>query len=195
MDAELMVLGFISLLLTFGQNYFSRICISLKYANTMLPCELRPLHATIGGEEEAVEPEGHRRRLLWQSQQRRFLSSEPAGPGCHEGMVPLISVNGLHQLHIFIFFLAVFHVFYSAITMTLGRLKIRAWKVWEQDHLKEQEAMTGTYIYIKSHPSSFVFISFCFSIFAISFIHWKLKIGCLLVQILKDSDSLMRYPL
>lgn len=41
-----------------------------------------------------------------------------------QGYVPLISVNGLHQLHIFIFFLAVFHVFYSAITMTLGRLKV-----------------------------------------------------------------------
>lgn len=38
--------------------------------------------------------------------------------------MPLISVNGLHQLHIFIFFLAVFHVIYSAITMALGRLKV-----------------------------------------------------------------------
>lgn len=38
--------------------------------------------------------------------------------------MPLITVHGLHQLHIFIFFLAVFHVIYSAITMTLGRLKV-----------------------------------------------------------------------
>lgn len=36
----------------------------------------------------------------------------------------MISLNGLHQLHIFIFFLAVFHVVYSAITMMLGRLKV-----------------------------------------------------------------------
>lgn len=42
-----------------------------------------------------------------------------------QGYVPLISVNALHQIHIFIFFLAVFHVFYSAITMMLGRLKVR----------------------------------------------------------------------
>jgi len=36
----------------------------------------------------------------------------------------MVSVNALHQLHIFIFFLAVFHVLYSAVTMTLGRLKV-----------------------------------------------------------------------
>lgn len=42
-----------------------------------------------------------------------------------QGYVPMISVNALHQIHIFIFFLAVFHVFYSAITMMLGRLKVR----------------------------------------------------------------------
>ena len=42
-----------------------------------------------------------------------------------QGKVSLISINALHQLHIFIFFLAVFHVSYSAITMALGRAKVR----------------------------------------------------------------------
>lgn len=37
--------------------------------------------------------------------------------------MPLVSINGLHQLHIFIFFLAIFHVAYSALTMALGRAK------------------------------------------------------------------------
>ncbi|KAI5438502.1 hypothetical protein KIW84_024298 [Lathyrus oleraceus] len=49
------------------------------------------------------------------------------------GHEPLLSVNGLHQLHILIFFLAVFHVLYSAVTMLLGRLKIRGWKTWEEE--------------------------------------------------------------
>jgi hypothetical protein len=44
--------------------------------------------------------------------------------------VSLISINALHQLHIFIFFLAVFHVSYSAITMALGRAKVPyLWKI------------------------------------------------------------------
>lgn len=38
--------------------------------------------------------------------------------------VPLISQSGIHQLHIFIFVLAVFHVLYSVVTMALGRAKV-----------------------------------------------------------------------
>lgn len=41
-----------------------------------------------------------------------------------QGTISLISTEGIHQLHIFIFFLAVFHVVYSAVTMALGRLKV-----------------------------------------------------------------------
>lgn len=60
-----------------------------------------------------------------------------------KGLVPLISVNGLHQLHILVFILAAFHVFYSAITMALGRAKIRGWKNWEEETKSEQYAYTN----------------------------------------------------
>lgn len=68
-----------------------------------------------------------------------------------QGKVPLISLNGLHQLHIFIFFLAIFHVFYGALTMTLGRLKV------------------GIYIYLSiyiwnfPYRKIFVFLKICSS--------------------------------
>ncbi|XVE56294.1 hypothetical protein DITRI_Ditri03aG0227200 [Diplodiscus trichospermus] len=136
---ELMVLGFISLILTFGQSYISRICIPIKLADTMLFCPKRKdstHHEEEAGAAAEKEPAaaavegGHRRLLLFY--QRRFLGGGGKGPGCKPGHVPLISVNGLHQLHIFIFFLAVFHVIYSAITMMLGRLKTRGWKDWEK---------------------------------------------------------------
>ncbi|GLT94546.1 hypothetical protein SLE2022_122820 [Rubroshorea leprosula] len=185
---ELMVLGFISLLLTFGQSYISRICIPVKLADTMLFCpkrvahqEITPLHEppsigdheppSIGNHEPpptgkheppSQEDKGaaeHHRRLLWY--EHRFLAGSGGGEaaGCQPGHVPLISVNGLHQLHIFIFFLAAFHVIYSAITMTLGRLKIRGWKEWEQDALKEQEGasrfrLTHEDSFVKNHTSS-----------------------------------------
>ncbi|CAK7345992.1 unnamed protein product [Dovyalis caffra] len=112
---ELMVLGFISLTLTFSQSYIVGICVPLKYANTMLPCAQDSPKEPVGGEEE------HRRRLLWYH--RRFLAGDSASKECQPGYVQPISVEGMHQLHIFIFFLAVFHVVYSAITMMLGRLK------------------------------------------------------------------------
>ncbi|XP_027921305.1 MLO-like protein 8 [Vigna unguiculata] len=124
--AELMILGFLSLLLTFGQSYIVRICIPTDIADKLLPCPLA------GTEEESSSEEEHHRRLL--SYDRRYLSDHAAPYQCKkEGQQPLISVNGLHQLHILIFFLAVLHVFYSAVTMLLGRLKIRGWKAWEEE--------------------------------------------------------------
>lgn len=43
-----------------------------------------------------------------------------------QGKVSLISVHGIHQLHIFVFFLALYHVIFSAMIMTLGRAKVSA---------------------------------------------------------------------
>lgn len=171
--AELMILGFISLTLTFGQNFITQICIAEKYANTMLPCNLKVYHPY--GDEEthgAVEHlkrlifsgEGrfrnnqgdlHRRRVLW-DQARRVLAGASSVKECKKGFVPLISSQGLHQLHIFIFFLAVFHVIYSASTMGLGRMKIRCWKEWERESEKETIASTDPSKYRLTHETSFV---------------------------------------
>lgn len=154
---ELMVLGFISLIMTFGQTYIARICIPVKIAGTMLPCPLpgggdsyESGHETgvAGGTQE------HHRKLLWY--ERRFLAAGSVGAGCKQGHVPLISINGLHQLHIFIFFLALFHVFYSAMTMTLGRLKIRGWKYWERETAHHEEFMNDPSKFRLTHETSFV---------------------------------------
>ncbi|KAF7137215.1 hypothetical protein RHSIM_Rhsim07G0257100 [Rhododendron simsii] len=161
--AELMILGFISLLLTFGQNYIANICISTSLANTMLPCPLSSEthkghngngHNGKGHNEESE----HHRRLLWN--EHRFLSADSSAKGCKTGHVPLISAEGLHQLHIFIFFLAVFHVIYSAITMMLGRLKIRGWKEWERETIDDDGfndptrfRLTKETSFVKEHTS------------------------------------------
>ncbi|XP_030498064.1 MLO-like protein 9 [Cannabis sativa] len=154
---ELMVLGFISLIMTFGQNYIARICVPTHSSVIMLPC---PLSSNDNSYEVGHEPETkggeheHHRKLLWF--ERRYLASGSVGPGCKPGYVPLISLNALHQLHIFIFFLAVFHVIYSAITMALGRLKIRGWKEWEQETDHHQEYMNDPMRFRLTHETSFV---------------------------------------
>lgn len=139
-----MVLGFISLLLTFGQNYIAQICIPIDIADTMLPCPSRA----------EPTPEAHHRRLLWM--ERRILAADGQSKGCKNGYVPLISLHGLHQLHIFIFFLAVFHVIYGAITMLLGRLKIRGWKTWEREAVAENESANDASKFRLTHETSFV---------------------------------------
>ena len=74
-----MVLGFISLLLTFGQNYIARICIPTKVADTMLPCPA--IHGQHGKGHEPEEAE-HHRRLLWNK--HRFLAADSPFAGCKE---------------------------------------------------------------------------------------------------------------
>ncbi|KAM0003229.1 hypothetical protein Hdeb2414_s0293g00859181 [Helianthus debilis subsp. tardiflorus] len=116
--SELMVLGFISLILTFSQYYIAKICIPVDVANTMLPCALK-------------EGKEARQLLLWYEHGRSLAGA--ATSSCKEGSVPIITVDGLHQLHILIFLLAILHVAYSAATMALGRLKTRGWKQWEEE--------------------------------------------------------------
>ncbi|XP_021717759.1 MLO-like protein 9 [Chenopodium quinoa] len=152
--AELMVLGFISLLLTFGQNYIISICIPLELADTMLPCAYKP-KSHKGNQKPAEGNGGHHRRLLWY--EHRMLGGGGAAVGCKEGFVPLISANGLHQLHIFIFFLAVFHVLYSCITMALGRMKIRRWKDWELEAVNSKGSFDSDAAKFRlTHETSFV---------------------------------------
>ncbi|KAL9680238.1 hypothetical protein QQ045_018116 [Rhodiola kirilowii] len=151
--SELMVLGFISLLLTFFQVYIVRICISSEVAKTMLPCANKS--ASEDSDESKKSGDGHRRRLLWHD--HRFLSSEEKVNSCGEGYAPLVSANGLHQLHILLFFLAFFHVLYSAITMMLGRLKIRGWKQWEKETLSDDYEFSNDPARFRlTHETSFV---------------------------------------
>ncbi|GAB2226230.1 hypothetical protein Droror1_Dr00022031 [Drosera rotundifolia] len=124
---ELMVLGFISLLLTFSRNFISSRCVSYKIADSMLPCARNHDHA---------------------------LSSNSCAK---VGKEPLITTEGVDQLHILIFFLAVFHVVCSAITMTLGRLKIRRWKEWESEiSSHDYEKLNDPAKFRLAHETSFV---------------------------------------
>ncbi|KAM0841594.1 hypothetical protein ACQ4PT_058908 [Festuca glaucescens] len=178
---ELMVLGFISLLLVFGQNYIIKICISEEAADTMLPCRLKKTtieaettadhHGAAGvnagvGEGGVHATTGHLSlgghpftAAASFSVPHRMLSGGEANmkTKCPQGKVSLISINALHQLHIFIFFLAVFHVSYSAITMALGRAKIRAWKEWEKEAAgKDYEFSNDPTRFRFTHETSFV---------------------------------------
>ncbi|BFG24917.1 hypothetical protein CerSpe_111910 [Prunus speciosa] len=163
--AELMLLGFISLLLTVGTRYLPKICIPEKYGNTMLPCELESKYKEDGGGKDDGKNRGgggdggddndRRRKLLEFAETmiwRRVLA--PSGgdsSACSEGKVPLISPSGMHQLHIFIFVLAVFHVVYSVITMALAHAKMKKWKAWESETSSLEYQFTND-------PSRFRFI-------------------------------------
>ncbi|KAL5752291.1 hypothetical protein ACOSP7_022474 [Xanthoceras sorbifolium] len=133
--SELMLLGFISLLITVGTQPISKICIPAKAGDFMLPCKKESKEE----EEDRHELGGddHRRKLLlyggdviW----RRGLAPAGGDDYCSKhGKIPLVSQTGIHQLHIFIFVLAVFHILYSVITIGLANAKMRKWKAWEKE--------------------------------------------------------------
>ncbi|XP_074582680.1 MLO-like protein 1 [Curcuma longa] len=128
---ELMLLGFISLLLTVFQHAIQNLCIPKSWALHMLPCKRRKGHHRPG--------EGHHHVELsteFLHAGRRFLAEELSHCAL-ENKVPLLSLEAIHQLHIFIFVLAVTHVTFSAFTVLLGGAKIHEWKHWEETIQKE----------------------------------------------------------
>ncbi|CDP06724.1 unnamed protein product [Coffea canephora] len=132
--SELMLLGFMSLLLTIGQGPISEICISKSLGNTWHPCNKKQEHSRhdIDADKEAS---GHRRLLAFPESsygQRRVLAAAGYDKSLL-GKVPFVSSDGIHQLHIFIFVLAVFHVLYCITTYALGTAKMRMWKAWEME--------------------------------------------------------------
>ncbi|VFQ94727.1 unnamed protein product [Cuscuta campestris] len=136
MKEELMLLGFISLLLTATSSIISNICIPSKYYESeFAPCKKSDI------EEEKQNNDFKERKILMDlilhHPKRRMLSSlnQNTCPETHE---PFLSYEGLEQLHRFIFVMAITHIFYSCLTMLLAIIKIHTWRVWEDEAHKDQ---------------------------------------------------------
>ncbi|XP_062179864.1 MLO-like protein 1 [Phragmites australis] len=132
---ELMLLGFISLLLTVFQGIIQRTCIPSGWTNHMLPCQRLDEKASEVGatKEHFVAAE-----VLGRIGRRLLSEGGAAAEHCQKkGKVPLLSLEAIHQLHIFIFVLAITHVIFSVTTMILGGAKIHQCKQWEDKIQKE----------------------------------------------------------
>ncbi|KAL5655055.1 hypothetical protein ACJX0J_034374, partial [Zea mays] len=130
---ELMLLGFISLLLTVFQGMIQKTCIPEDWTFDMLPCK-KPDEAAAIAKASFVDVGTTLGRIG-----RRLLAEEVDGAEhCHsKGKVPLLSLEATHQLHIFIFVMAITHVIFSVTTMLLGSAQIRQWKQWEDEIQKD----------------------------------------------------------
>uniref|UniRef100_A0A0D9ZL99 MLO-like protein n=1 Tax=Oryza glumipatula TaxID=40148 RepID=A0A0D9ZL99_9ORYZ len=126
---ELMLLGFISLLLVVFQDLIQRICIAESLMGHWLPCR---------GDGKASSHSRHgiaasSAAIVSGAGARRLLGEGTAGSGhcSSKGKVPLLSLHAIEQIHIFIFVLAITHVVLSAVTVLLGLLQMRRWRHWE----------------------------------------------------------------
>ncbi|KAK1412702.1 hypothetical protein QVD17_34162 [Tagetes erecta] len=127
---ELMLLGFISLLLSVSQSTIVKICVNEDIMKHFLPCSL--------DEKENLHPH----RMLLENKETSV------GYCAQKNKVPLLSPEALHHLHIFIFVLAVVHVTCSVLTVVFGGAKINQWKQWEAS-TKEDNFDTSKVIDLK----------------------------------------------
>ncbi|KAI5059104.1 hypothetical protein GOP47_0025423 [Adiantum capillus-veneris] len=139
---ELMVVGFISLALTVGQRSVAKICVPKKFVDFMPQCK------------KPSELMGKNSKALFEQ------TGLHKGVACAEGKVPFINLEGLHQLHILLFVLAIVHVIYSIMIMALGMWKVHQWKAWEERaHIAEslrahgQIRLTRDVTFIRRHAS------------------------------------------
>lgn len=134
---ELMLLGFISLLLTVSQNFIAKICVPENVVNDLLPCNLSDKKTEEGLKSNSTTSHfqsffpgtisGTVRRLLAETSEANL------GYCAKKDKVPLLSVEAIHHLHIFIFVLAIVHVTFCVLTILFGGAKIRQWKHWENE--------------------------------------------------------------
>ncbi|KAL0540783.1 hypothetical protein IC582_020797 [Cucumis melo] len=143
MKEELMLLGFISLLLTATSSSISNICIPSKFYNTpFTPC------TKAEADEHEDDSSSEERKLYTASVLphlfRRMLNvnKKTCKEACNEGYEPFVSYEGLEQLHRFIFIMAVTHISYSCLTMLLAIVKIHRWRVWENEaHMDRHDSL------------------------------------------------------
>ncbi|XP_009600156.1 MLO-like protein 1 isoform X2 [Nicotiana tabacum] len=138
---ELMLLGFISLLLTVFQGRIVKFCVHQDVVKHLLPCSLSlEANSSSSHESTPASPHSHHHRHL--------LVEEAAVVGyCHhKHKVPLLSLEALHHLHIFIFVLATVHVTFSVLTIVFGGAKIRQWKYWEDSIVKDNYESEHDYL-------------------------------------------------
>ncbi|XP_058745290.1 MLO-like protein 1 [Vicia villosa] len=146
---ELMLLGFISIFLAQAQNVIVEICVPEKMMHHMLPCKLDEREYEQSVVKSKPKPVAHfqtffssndvfgnARRLLGGNDDHKL---EQHGYCASKGKVPLLSLEGLHRLHIFIFVLAICHVAISVLTIVFGGLIIRKWKHWEHSIVVDEE--------------------------------------------------------
>ncbi|KAK9280117.1 hypothetical protein L1049_013804 [Liquidambar formosana] len=150
LKSVLILLGFMSLILAVTQKYITKICVSNSVAYTMLPCRKSgPPKTTkaLGFEHVWTDPfqkswsvEGMLQHISRQPDRilatdtSTTTSSAASSDYCEsKGMTSLISQEGINELSIFIFVLAVMQIVYSVLTMALGRAKMRRWKAWEKE--------------------------------------------------------------
>ncbi|EEE61918.1 hypothetical protein OsJ_16651 [Oryza sativa Japonica Group] len=152
MKEEMMLLGFISLLLAATSRIISGICIDSKYYNSNFsPCTREEVEESIKIKHAVSSARKHLIEVILHHAARRNLKARyHHNQSCAEGYESFVSHEGLEQLHRFIFVMAVTHVTYSCLTMLLAILKIHSWRKWEDEAFRDNHESFSQIAYISA---------------------------------------------
>ncbi|XP_075521772.1 MLO-like protein 11 isoform X3 [Primulina tabacum] len=162
MKEELMLLGFISLLLTVTSSFISNICIPTKsYDNVFIPCT--KFEANKERENNNMQERKLLMAFIYPRLDRRLMNRLNQN-ACGENYEPFVSYEGLEELHRFIFVMAVTHISYSCLTMLLAVVKIHSWRIWEDEICVDRDnslraisielTMQRQSTFVRVHPSN-----------------------------------------
>ncbi|XP_068652561.1 MLO-like protein 1 isoform X2 [Aristolochia californica] len=110
----------------------TRICVPVDLTKHLFPCKKHT--------QNVKRATFHFQTLIGDgilSSGRHLLAESSSEGHCKEGKVSVITSEALHQLHIFIFVLAITHVVFCLLTIILGGAKIQRWKHWEASIAKD----------------------------------------------------------
>ncbi|XP_065869894.1 MLO-like protein 4 isoform X2 [Euphorbia lathyris] len=183
---ELMLLGLISLLLAQWARWISEICVNSSLFNSKF---------YLCSEEDY----GITDNVFFETSYFLNTSSQsddipPKGITSHEcgqGREPFVSLEGLEQLHRFLFVLGITHVLYSCLAVALAMSKIYSWRKWEnQVSLVPDGSLQAKKSKVMRRQSTFVFQHTSHPWSQSRFLNWML---CFLRQFkssIKKSDYL-----
>ncbi|KAJ8755605.1 hypothetical protein K2173_022200 [Erythroxylum novogranatense] len=149
---ELMLLGVISLLLAQWARWISEICVNSSLFNSKF---------YLCSEDDYLS---NKHMLLEKPSFQNETLNPPRGittgtsHQCGEGHEPFVSLEGLEQLHRFLFVLGITHVLYSCVAVGLAMSKIYSWRTWEsQANLTVDGNLQAKKNKVMRRQSTFVF--------------------------------------
>ena len=213
-DAELMLLGFISLLLTIGQGPISNICVSEKVANSFLPCRKNSSSGS-----SSPDGDSSRRKLLqfaYSDPSYRRILAGGSSDKCVEKARPfpfnffrcffviLIFCHRYHHIYHHLLFLLIFHLLFlllysmimmmmmMMITVTIFCYHFRHDRLFHRKHLLiTKRPPYYVIVFISSIPSSpppmdviFFVLTRFFIIVIIFMVTWSLFFFILLLLLI-----------
>ncbi|KAF6148110.1 hypothetical protein GIB67_024001 [Kingdonia uniflora] len=131
---ELMLLGLISLMLGQWAKWISEICVdSSLFSSKLYLCSEEDYDEGNNAHVSTISSSmfSQLNHTSSNTSHTKEIAKQLPFHTCGKGREPFVSLEGLEQLHRFLFVLGITHVLYSCVAIGLAMIKIYSWRKWE----------------------------------------------------------------